>query len=359
MQASHIDNCSPTTIRQAKFDFCDLALGHAQFEKFSGCWEDGTETPFSDWLEMFNFIVEPFHLSDEEKAWVLVGNLTGPAREEIRYGLSDEERRSFKAVVKTLRMCFSREDRHYLRCLFHNRVQQDDEDLADFSRALMRLYAKMIDVADDETEAAALGQLRDEALSSQFVSGTRCVRERVMLRRLYQKNRGGPFEVLRREALVILRGGRMLEGDGLKAGYVDTGIHDVFIEPVVKPQDLTSDTITMEEEEVSSTLLGEGSQAAGCVGMCEGGAGFDAGEPGHSNMQPLNTQVTHKVRSAPKGGNIPQIDINCVNNVIVREVSTPQDDWEHDCHVPGVVWGQWDSNWRPDYVHCPLQVPAG
>ena len=302
MQGLQIDNCSLTTIRQAKFWICDLALGHAQFEKFSGCWEDGTETPFSNWLEMFNFIVEPFHLSDEEKAWVLVGNLTGPAREEIRYGLSDEERRSFKAVVKTLRLCFSRENCHYLRCLFHNRVQQDDEDLADFSRALMRLYAKMIDAADDETEAAALGQLRDEALSSQFVSGTRCVRERVMLRRLHWKNRGGRFEVLRTEALEILRGGCMLEGDGLKAGGTDTGTHGVFIEPVVQPQDLTSDTITMEEEEVSSTLLGEGSQAVGCVGMCESGAGSDAGQIEQSSMQPLNTNVTQKVRSTPKGG---------------------------------------------------------
>ena len=38
--------------------------------------------------------------------------------------------------------------------------------------------------------------------------------------------------MLRREALVILRDGCMLEGDGLKAGNVDTGTQDVFIEPV-------------------------------------------------------------------------------------------------------------------------------
>ena len=83
MQGLQIGNCSLTTFRQAKFEFCYLALGHAQFEKFSGCCEDGTETPFSNWLEGFNFIVEPFYLSDEEKAGVLVSNLTGPAREEI------------------------------------------------------------------------------------------------------------------------------------------------------------------------------------------------------------------------------------------------------------------------------------
>ena len=64
------------------------------------------KTPFSNWLEMFNLIVEPFHLSDEEKALVLVSNLTGPAGEEILYCLSNEERRSFKDVVKALRLCF-------------------------------------------------------------------------------------------------------------------------------------------------------------------------------------------------------------------------------------------------------------
>ena len=79
-----------------------------------------------------------------------------------------------------------------MRCLFHNRVQRDDEDLADFSRALMRLYAKLVDVADNETEAAALGQLRDEALSSQFVSGARDVRERFMLRRFVSEKSGRP-----------------------------------------------------------------------------------------------------------------------------------------------------------------------
>ena len=351
MQGLQIDdNRSLTTFRQAMIEFCDLALGHAQFEKFSGCCEDGTETPFSNWLEMFNFIVEPFHLSDEEKARVLVSNLTGPAREEILYCLSNEERRSFKEVVKALRLCFSREDSHYLRCLFHNRVQHDDEDLANFSRALMRLYSKLVDIADDETEAAALGQLRDEALSSQFVSGARDVRERFMLRRLYLKNRGGRFEVLRREALVILCGGCMLEGDGLKAGNVDTGTQDVLTEPVIQPQDLSSDTVTIEKE-ITSTLLEGESQAAGCVGTCEGGAGIDAGEQEHTNMQPLNIHVTQKVRSTPKGGNVTHSDIN-VNSVMMKEVCTPQNKWKHGCHVQGVVWGPWESNWRPDYATC-------
>ena len=354
MQGLQIDdNRSLTIFRQAKFEFCDLALGHAQFEKFDGCCEDGTETPFSNWLEMFNLIVEPFHLSDEEKALVLVSNLTGPAREEILYCLSNEERRSFKDVVKALRLCFSREDSHYLRCLFHNRVQRDDEDLADFSRALMRLYAKLVDVADNETEAAALGQLRDEALSSLFVSGARDVRERFMLRRLSLRNRGGRFEVLRREALVILHDGCMLEGDGLKAaGSVDTGTHAVFTEPVVQPQDLSSDTITMEEREITSTLLEGGSQAAGCVGKCEGGARIDAGKQEHTNMQPQNTHVTQKVRSTPKGGNVTHSDIN-VNNVMTEDVNcTPRDKWEHGCRVHGVVWGPWESNWRPDCATC-------
>ena len=74
-----------------------------------------------------------------------------------------------------------------------------------------------------------------------------------------------------------------IEGDGLKAGSVDTGTHAVFTEPVFQPRDLSSDTITMEEREITSTLLEGGSQAAGCcVGTCEGGAGIDAGKQEHT-----------------------------------------------------------------------------
>ncbi|XP_071507939.1 fidgetin-like protein 1 [Diadema antillarum] len=139
------------------------------------------------------------------------------------------------------------------------------------------------DAADDEKEAAALRQLRDEALSNQFVSGTRDERERILLRRLHMKNRGGRFEVLRREALLVLREDCMLEGDGLKTGSADAGTQGVFTDPVAQQLDLSSDTAGQEKEDAISTLLDGGSQILGCVDVDEGGAEIDAGGHRHES----------------------------------------------------------------------------
>ena len=70
-------------------------------------------------------------------------------------------------------------------------------------------------------------------------------------------------------------------------------------------------------------------------------------------MQPLNTHVTLKVRSTPKGGNVTHSDINVYTHVMTKGVNcTPRDKWEHGCRVHGVVWGPWESNWRPNCATC-------
>ena len=154
--------------------------------KFSGCVDEYTsETPLSDFLEEFKFCTALYDFSDKEKAGLLIFNLTGPAREEVKYCLTREEQGSYPTVVKALRIFFGqREDVHSLRTLFYNRVQREGEDVVQFSRNLIRLYTKIIDAADDEKIAQALGQLRDGALSSQFVVGKRDRRVRHEVRRL-------------------------------------------------------------------------------------------------------------------------------------------------------------------------------
>ena len=242
---------------------------YVDIEKFSGHCQVCT---FSDWLREFKSKIYNFDLSDAEKAKLLVANLTGPARDEIRYCLPEEKQNNFREVVKALRLCFSQENVHHLREVFYNRVQGDDEDLAEFSRDLIRLYAKVVDAADDEAEATALEQLRDEALANQFINGTRDARERVLLRQLYLENRRRKFEVLRREALFVFYGDRLRCGcDGLttEESEFEAQVEVVFHESVVEQDDHIPDSKAVEDTEVVPTRcvenLSEASQGIACV----------------------------------------------------------------------------------------------
>ena len=54
----------------------------------------------------------------------------------------------------------------------YERVQLEDETLMDFSRALIRMYDRILEVASD-SEKASLQALRDKVLIGQFVAGAR------------------------------------------------------------------------------------------------------------------------------------------------------------------------------------------
>ena len=144
-------------------------------------------------------------LSDSEKSRLLLDHLTGPAREEVLC-LPDDERRKYAKVVSALKLCFGSQDNtQSLSSQFHNRVQQEGESLRDFSRALLRTYNKMEKAAETEEQAQSLGQLKDKALTDQFVNGAREAWVKRELRRIQLDQGDEGFTKVRQEALRLFQ----------------------------------------------------------------------------------------------------------------------------------------------------------
>ena len=123
-------------------------------------------------------------LSKEEKVNVAIDHLGGVAKEEILC-CPKEEKWEIGKLVSLLRRRFgSPETVQTLNCAFYSRNQLEDEKLADFSRALIRLYDRMESASTDTGEKAALAQLKQGALKEQFIRGTRDVAIRRELRKL-------------------------------------------------------------------------------------------------------------------------------------------------------------------------------
>lgn len=90
-----------------------------------------------------------------------------------------------------------------LSTTFHNSYQHDNQNLGDYSRSLIRLYAKMESKAPSAKDSDALRQLKDHALRAQFVKGARETWVRRELRRIDMATEGKPFSKMRNEALLL------------------------------------------------------------------------------------------------------------------------------------------------------------
>lgn len=128
----------------------------------------------------------------------------GAAKEEILC-LSENQRAQYKEVVGALQLSFgSSETVQSLSSAFHSRTQQEGESLADFSRALLRLYGKMEAMAPSPEEAEALGSLKDSTLRDQFAKGAREAWVRRELRRIALAHPDDGFQKIR-EALLLFQ----------------------------------------------------------------------------------------------------------------------------------------------------------
>lgn len=115
----------------------------SRLPKFKGPPYAAGDLSFLEWLEEFEGIIAQYDLEDKAKARALINHLTGPAKEEIAC-LEESEREKFDEVVSSLNLCFGTyESLQSLSSLFHNRKQQESENLSDYSRSLKRLYTKM------------------------------------------------------------------------------------------------------------------------------------------------------------------------------------------------------------------------
>ena len=173
--------------------------------KFTGPPYRAGELSLLEWLEEFEEIVAPHKPTAEEKARQLIEHLGGAAKEEVKC-MSEGERKDYGKIVKALKTCFGAyESIQTLSSSFHNRAQQENESLSDFSRALKRLYSKMEMAAPTEEDSAALRHLRDGTLRSRFVGGARDAWIRRELRRIDMSTTGKTFDVMRQEALTLFQ----------------------------------------------------------------------------------------------------------------------------------------------------------
>lgn len=120
--------------------------------------------------------------------------------------LPEPKRTKYDEVKKALLLCFTpTETVQSLNSTFHNRVQQPGESLAEFSRALMRLYGQMEGMAEPRKEREALKELRNGALKEQFVRGAREVWVQRELRRISMSQSVDDFAKMREEAMLLFQ----------------------------------------------------------------------------------------------------------------------------------------------------------
>ena len=132
-----------------------------------------------------------------ERALVLMDYLGGFPKEEVLCH-PDEVRRDFGALVSLLRRLFGPcETVTSLYAEFYSRMQSLGETLAEYSRALIRLYQRIEGVAPTVAERHALAVLGDGTLKHQFVVGVRDELVRHELRRLVSRSADKPFIVVR------------------------------------------------------------------------------------------------------------------------------------------------------------------
>lgn len=175
------------------------AYPSVRLSKFTGSPQKAGDPTLTEWLDEFERHCRQFSVADGEKASVLIDHLTGSAKEELMC-YSAETRKSVKDVKQILRDRFSPLITYQsLKAAFYSRNQAEGENLADFSRALMKLYGKM------ESIAFALTSLKEGALKEWFVSGARDPSVKRELRRIEMSNKDKDFFVMRDEVLAFFK----------------------------------------------------------------------------------------------------------------------------------------------------------
>ena len=168
-----------------------------------------------EWIDEVDIYCQQCHVSDTEKAQVVFNHLGGLARDEIK--CNPGVKGDYKALVKLLHRHFGAgETVQSLQNTLYERNQNEEESLMDFSRALIRLYDRIIEVAS-ESEKEALKGLKDKVLISQFVAGARSQSVRLELRRLELAGAEQTFSNVRDSALDLFKD---IEKTKMKRGQV-------------------------------------------------------------------------------------------------------------------------------------------
>ena len=109
--------------------------------RFFGRPQSPNDPTIDEWLADFDVLVRQCSVSEGEKrAVVLIDYLGGDVKDEVLCR-PDEVRRDFGALVSLLRRMFGPlETVTSLYAEFYSRMQSEEETLAEYSRALIRLH---------------------------------------------------------------------------------------------------------------------------------------------------------------------------------------------------------------------------
>ena len=176
-----------------------------KLSKFYGCPKKSGDPTLKEWVEDLNSYARQLGLSGEEKVDVAIDHLGGVAKEEILCCPKAEKKDMGKLLSILRRRVGSPETVQTLNCAFYTRSQLENEKLADFSRALIRLYDRMESASTSKGERTALAQLKPGALKEQFIRGTRDTAMKRELRKLAHDEPDLSFFDFRELALKIMR----------------------------------------------------------------------------------------------------------------------------------------------------------
>ena len=169
--------------------------------KFHGTPHKPGDPTLKEWLNDVDTYARQLGLSGKELVTAAIDHLGSEAKEEVLCCPADQ-REDFKGLSALLSRRFdSPATVQSLNASFYGRTQGDGESLAEYSRALMRLYSHMESVAEGSAQQAALTQLRENALRGQLINGVRDLSVRRELRRLTMDRPDISFYDLREVAL--------------------------------------------------------------------------------------------------------------------------------------------------------------
>ena len=168
-----------------------------EMSKFSGYVRKDGDIHIDDWIEEIQNAIEIRGLSREESIDFIYSNLTGSAKDEIRYRNYDE-RHNPTAIFRILRETFGeREGITVLQRQFFERKQETGESLRKFSYALME-FIKKVTKKDKNIVSNA-----DQLLCEQFAQNVKDVSLRRELKKLLRQRPCINFLDFRDEAILF------------------------------------------------------------------------------------------------------------------------------------------------------------
>lgn len=178
------------------------------------------------------------NLENEQFATFLVERTGDPARSEIQAQLGKDPKDP-EEIFKALSTIFwATETVASLQQEFYSRHQSKDETLTEYSRELILIYGRLVEVAEEGDQRNSLSQLKDQALIEQFTNGLKERTTQQEAERLALKYKGKSFADFRTEILGLFR--RMEhKGTTQQQPITEAAIKEAYIELDKKIDQLT------------------------------------------------------------------------------------------------------------------------